>query len=101
MSVGLLLNITGAALLLHSAYSCLHYRTLVSELDVMEEVNIPPLDVMLECVGGFFLLLITQLFFASGALVPVNKKKKQSLVAPAYKTRDFDIYANRAHVMKE
>ena len=96
----LLLNLLGASLLLHSAYSCLQYRNLVRELD-LAEATIPPFDVVVECIGGFVVLLLSQLIEV-GALVPVtiNKEKRRALVAPSYKTRDFDIYSNRAHVIK-
>jgi len=97
MSFAFLLNITGAFLLLHSAFSCLHYRTLLEDL---EATIIPPLDVVAECLGGFFILLLSQLWSA-GALVPMSENSKRALVAPSYQSRDFDIYVNRAHVMKD
>lgn len=111
MSLSLVLNIMGASLMLHSAFSCLHYRNLVAELELGDNDNdgvttIPPMDVVVECMAGFFLLLMTQVTISSSTLVPVtvsssSSKKKRELVAPAYVTRDFDIYSNRAHHLKE
>lgn len=100
-TLSLLLNGFGALLIFHAAYSCLHFRNIVADLEFSEE-SIPPLDVVVECIGGFFILLLSQIFVSSGTLVPITSKTKtRSLVAPAYKTRDFDIYSNRAHAMKQ
>jgi hypothetical protein len=96
MSTGLI--VTGAVLLLHAAYSCLHYRSLVGELG--DEMTIPPRDVMGEAAAGFLLLLVGQLM-GSGQMVTVSVgDTRKSLAAPAYRTRDFDIYSNRANAMK-
>jgi hypothetical protein len=97
MSTGLI--VTGAVLLLHAAYSCLHYRTLVGELG--DEMTIPPLDVMGEAAAGFLLLLVGQLM-GSGQLVPVSVgvTRKSLTARPTYRSRDFDIYSNRANALK-
>jgi Membrane magnesium transporter len=96
----MILNVTGIVLLLHAAYSCLHYRSLVGDIED-NIMPIPPLDVMAETAAGFLFLLIGQLM-RSRQLVPVSITggKRKSLAAPAYRSRDFDIYSNRAHVMK-
>ena len=95
----MILNVTGTVLLLHAAYSCLHYRSLVGDID--DIMPIPPLDVIGETAAGFLFLLIGQLM-ALGQLVPVSISggKRKCLTAPAYRSRDFDIYSNRARAMK-
>ena len=109
--------------MLHSAYSCLHYRNLLQELDLAEDTSsssqtdelgsattndtssfrsIPPLDVYVEVLLAFGFLLAGQLV-AMGSLQPVEVASRNSsssssyrpLSAPAYKTRDFDIYEHR------
>lgn len=112
ITLSLLFNGIGACLILHAAYSCLHFRNIVADLDLVDggetAAFIPPFDVVVECLGGFLVLLSSQIFISSGSLVPIaatssslsSSRKQQPLVAPAYKTRDFEIYSNRAHVMK-
>lgn len=97
----LLLNGIGVVLLLHAAYSCLHFRNLAADLE-LSDLQIPPLDVALECASGFLLLLLSQIFVSTTQLVPITVAlQTKSLVAPAYQTRDFDIYSNRASAMKK
>lgn len=97
----LLLNGIGVVLLLHAAYSCLHFRNLAAELE-LSDLQIPPLDVALECASGFLLLLLSQIFVSTTQLVPITVAlQTKSLAAPAYQTRDFDIYSNRASAMKK
>jgi hypothetical protein len=101
MSLSLLLNGIGVVLLLHAAYSCLHFRNLVADLE-LSDLQIPPLDVVLECASGFLLLLMSQIFVSTTQLIPIRVTlQTKSLVAPAYRTRDFDIYSNRASAMKK
>lgn len=126
-------------LILHSAYSCLHYRSILQDFNLMTEdtvtttttststtttadtihgtttISIPPLDVYIELSIAMFILFIGQLI-GTGPLQSVEiisstgtkdetqqqqqQQKKQpprkNLAAPAYLTRDFDIYENRA-----
>lgn len=95
--VSQLLFATGSLLLLHAAYSCLHYRSLLKELDELESSvhTVPPMDVYFEVLSGWILLFMAELIRDGSALQPVSRTK-MSLIAPAYITRDFDIYAGRA-----
>lgn len=105
-------SIIGGFLLAHAAYSCLHFRSILADLDldeydnVNDGVRIPPVDVLVETGLGFLLLLMGELS-TMGSLQSVdlvvsssnNSKKRKPLVAPAYRTRDFDIYRNRSKMM--
>lgn len=87
--------------MLHAAYSCLHYRSILQDLDLEESFAIPPMDVYAEVGISFAVLLIGQLLGAgSFQTVDVFAKDHRPLVAPMYRTRDFDIYENRAKVIK-
>mmetsp|Transcript_18522 Transcript_18522/g.26160 ORF Transcript_18522/g.26160 Transcript_18522/m.26160 type:complete len:112 (+) Transcript_18522:266-601(+) len=100
-----ILTILGGCFILHSAYSCLQYRSLIAELDLMTTTTMGttgtslPFDVIAEIGLGFFFSLVGQLS-GSGKLQDISGfKSSQSLVAPAYQTRDFDIYSNRANAL--
>lgn len=96
---------TGVVFLLHAAYSSLHYRSLL----VVDETVVLPMDILLEVGIGFLLLLGGQLI-KTGSLVAVvtttsssggknNSKSVVQLMAPSYRSRDFDIYSNRANAI--
>ncbi len=104
-------NITtciGLLLVCHSAYSCLHYRSLELVVDRgggstissrgMNGTSAPPMDVILEVFVGFLLCLCGQLV-SIGPLVEINKSSSTTkpIVAPMYKSRVFDIYNTRRH----
>ena len=114
--------VVGTILLIHATYSCLHYRSLVQELqesvigissDVLETtmassnnnvgVSVPPLDVYIEVVIGFFIILLSELIRPGSSLQPVvptaDGKRPKPLVAQPYITRDFDIYTTRGHYL--
>lgn len=102
--------IVGGLLLCHAAYSCLHYRELLRDLqdagyEVSAAAPLPPWDVWCEIIAGFFILLGCELTRSGSALRPVStrgalgSKKFAPLVAPAYRSRDFDIYTARAKAM--
>lgn len=117
--MGYLLTATGTLVLIHAAYSCLHYRSLLQDLEdslvetpvtalldstssstqqQQQHERIPPTDVWIEVIAGFLILLLAEL--TRSALVPVSndtksKVKKRPIMAPAYRSRDFDIYAHR------
>ena len=92
----------GSVLMLHAAYSCLHYRGLLQDLDLQESVSIPPTDIYIEVAIAFASILIAELT-SGGSLQSVDvtggNKKRRPLVAPAYRTREFDIYANRSKAL--
>ena len=91
-----LLTALGFTLVVHAAYSALHYRSLLQDLDLEEAMSIPPSDVYVEIGAAFFLLLAAELLkSASFQRVEITHGKRRSLVAPGYKTRDFDIYKSR------
>jgi len=101
-----LLFATGTVLLLHAAYSCLHYRSLLRELEDsgLEETQADesyrmPRDVVLETGMGFVMLLLSELMQSGSSLQPVVGPKQRPLVAPPYQSRDFDIYAARSKAL--
>jgi len=119
-----LLKGTGALLMLHAAYSCMHYRSILMDLDLLdtttassasssvtetvasETVAVPPMDVYIELALAFGLLLLGELL-GMGPLQSVELLQQDAssgsshkpLVAPAHKTRDFDIYSNRSKIL--
>ncbi|EEC45654.1 predicted protein [Phaeodactylum tricornutum CCAP 1055/1] len=96
---------TGTVLLLHAAYSCLHYRSLLQELEdaVLEDADsthrLPPVDVWIEAISGFLILLVSELMRAGSGLHPISKTGGTRLMAPSYQTRDFDIYSTRSKAL--
>ena len=83
-------SLAGGLLLLHAAYSCLHFRMLQYE----NSATTTPKDVYLEAGLGWVLLLVGEL--TQRALYPIQGGKRIQLVAPQYESRDFDIYSTRA-----
>jgi len=109
MSSSLILTV-GTLILCHAAYSCLHYRELLRDLeDAGYEGNsgmIPPADVWMEVTVGFIAILGAELTRSGSSLRPVSTrgkilqgKKMTPLAAPAFRSRDFDIYTTRAKVL--
>lgn len=98
----------GALVMCHAAYSCLHFRELLRDLrDAGYEgsPSIPPADVWVEVALGFLIILGSELTRSGSSLRPVSvreavgKKKMTPLAAPAYRSRDFDIYTTRAKAL--
>jgi len=87
----------GTVLMAHAAYSTLHFRSILQDLGdgVVQQEAIPPIDVYIELVVSFILLLLGQLM-GMGKLqsAEVFSQNRMPLVAPAYRTRNFDIYAH-------
>ena len=115
----------GVLLMLHAAYSCMHYRSILQDLDLVlastasdvgtdrdkdtpgevageaTTVMIPPVDVYIEVVVAFAMIFFGELI-GIGPLQSVelsNNDKRKPLAAPAYRTRDFDIYNNRSKAL--
>lgn len=94
----------GAVIMMHAAYSCMHYRSILQDLDLQDDptYTIPPLDVYIEIAVSFGMILLGELI-GIGSLQSVDiiasATKRRPLVAPAYRTRDFDIYFNRSKVV--
>jgi hypothetical protein len=66
-----------------------------------KEHPIPPLDVYVEIAVSFASILLGELI-SVGSLQSADifsSKNRKPLVAPAYRTRDFDIYSNRSKAM--
>ena len=94
----------GVALLFHSAFSAQQYRSiLLSAVDIPDHLNPdrPPLDAIVEVIVafGFCLLgrLLTESFQGVRATTSSSsrgggRKSMSATSAPAYKTRDFDLY---------
>ena len=87
--------------MLHAAYSCLHFRSMLQDLDLDETISIPPMDVYIEVSASFIILMLSELI-GSGKMQQVevavkstSGPKRRPLQAPAYRTRDFDIYEHR------
>lgn len=85
----------GAVLMAHAALSTLHFRSILQDLEDVHE-PIPPMDVYVELAVSFLLILMGQLM-EMGRLqsVDVFSPHRKPLVAPAYRTRNFDIYQHR------
>mmetsp|Transcript_1702 Transcript_1702/g.2433 ORF Transcript_1702/g.2433 Transcript_1702/m.2433 type:complete len:108 (+) Transcript_1702:258-581(+) len=103
MSTSQLLLVSGILLTLHSAYSCLHYRELLRDLEEasgdISDYPLPPLDVWIEVFLGAIIILISELVRSGSTLQPVATKggfTKRPMMAPAYRSREFDIYTSRA-----
>jgi len=99
-----LLFSTGTLVLLHAAYSCLHFREIVKDLeeseDVFVEPRIPPLDVIVEVAIGFFLILVAELTRDGSRLQPITKTSAQRpMMAPPYKSREYDVYSTRGKAL--
>ncbi|VEU35908.1 unnamed protein product [Pseudo-nitzschia multistriata] len=114
----------GALLVVHAAYSCMHFRSLLQDLDLLagagaaappdqktEEASavagaaaaamIPPPDVVFELALALCLLLAGELL-GMGPLQPIELSaggRRRPLVAPAHRTRDFDVYSNRSKML--
>jgi hypothetical protein len=105
-SLSVFLSVTGVILMIHSAYNCMHYRSLLQDMDLLQYDNqypIPPLDVYFEVAVSFVMILLGELL-DMGKLQSVDvfssQTTRKSLVAPPYRTRDFDIYNNRSVVLQ-
>jgi len=110
-----LLLSTGVLLFLHAAYSCLHYQELLLGLEesglegggmgAASNSAVPPLDVCVEVLAGFCIILLSQLIRSGSALQPISnsdtsaKRPRQPLAAPPYRTLDFDIYSGRGKML--
>mmetsp|Transcript_29554 Transcript_29554/g.48766 ORF Transcript_29554/g.48766 Transcript_29554/m.48766 type:complete len:97 (-) Transcript_29554:197-487(-) len=94
MSSSSLMTFTGVILILHSAFSCLHYRGLVLDL---QSAVIPPLDVKVEVALGFLLTLAGQILGVGPLRAIVGGKKR----VPQYVTRDFDHYQHRGAALRK
>ena len=111
ISVSQLFMVIGIIMVLHSAYSCLHYRELLRDLEesgfedaaAVESLPLPPMDVIVEVITGALLILISELVRTGSSLQPVTSKggfRTRPVVAPAYRTREFDIYTSRARAFQ-
>jgi hypothetical protein len=111
----------GTILILHSTYSCLHYRSLAIAANLLPDItSSPPIDVILEVWAGFILCLIGQLTYygpfhqvrrkaiGGSALLQEDMEILRSsngrwinneIVAPIYRTRDFDLYNTRVRAL--
>ena len=108
-----ILTTLGCLLIIHSAYSCLHYRSLALVAD-LTDTSSPPVDVIIEVILGFVTCLVGQLMcgpfhrvrVTGGPLLGSLPKTKGSgdsrhryyiqveIVAPVYRTRDFDLFSS-------
>ena len=105
-----LLTTTGILLILHAAYSLQHYRSLLQDLEesttgISSDIEagngthrIPPVDVWVEMLLAFAILLLSELTRTGSSLQPVSNKggiPRKPMMAAPYVTRHFDIYARR------
>ena len=98
-----LITYLGIITLLHSAYSCLHYRSILStsnldETDLNLDPSKPPQDVVIECMLGFALCLMGQILGA-GEFLPIIGEGRREVKAPALVGRDFDLFSTRAGII--
>ena len=102
-----LLTPLGIIVLLHSAYSCLHYRSIISS-SALEDFLLekgynelsPPKDIVIEVILGFLFCLFGQVS-AAGNFLPVVGTGRIELRAPAYVSRDFDLFCTRARIVAD
>ena len=102
-------TLIGFIILLHAAYSCLHFKGLLQELDMELDgglVRLPPLDVQVECLLALTIVFVGQLLGpGKGTWQPCLTTtsstgiKRRPLAAPAFLSRDFDIYADRSQAV--
>ena len=102
-TMALIVTSLGALLVLHSTYSCLHYRSLALAADI-QDASSPPADVVVEVILGFVLCLIGQLMCGPFHQVRVTGRTpgqgmRREIVAPSYRTRDFDRFTTRVRAM--
>lgn len=104
MSASTILLFIGSVLVLHAAYSCLHYRELFTDLEESGQILTEgfvaspslPVDVVMELIFAFGLILCAELTRKGSGLQPVTSQTRtKSLMAPCYVSRDFDIYTTR------
>jgi hypothetical protein len=97
----------GIIILLHSAYSCLHYRSIISSSALLDHDFLlekgyneasPPTDVIIEVIVGFVCCLFGQIL-AVGNFIPVVGNGRVQLRAPAHVSTDFDLFCTRAKVI--
>ena len=103
LSAKSIITTIGAILLLHSTYSCLHYRSLAIIADI-PDTSSPPLDVIIEVILAFVLCLVGQLMCGTFHEVKVSSKggkRRVEIVAPAYRTRDFDLFNTKARALAD
>ena len=78
----------GVLLIVHSAYSFVHYKMLMKSLGNTERATIMPFDVQIEVLLGFLLSLFG-VVGASGKLQPAK-------VTDIVSNKDFDVYDHRS-----
>mmetsp|Transcript_1004 Transcript_1004/g.1752 ORF Transcript_1004/g.1752 Transcript_1004/m.1752 type:complete len:117 (-) Transcript_1004:332-682(-) len=101
-----ILTTIGVLLILHSTYSCLHYRSLAIAAD-LPDTSSPPIDVVIEVFLGFVLCLVGQLLcgpfhnvrVSGGSLLGPIRKSRGEIIAPSHRTRDFDLFTTRTKVL--
>lgn len=82
----------GIALLLHASYYNLNHHS--NEVEKIKENT--PFNVLLEVMIGFICCLIGRMIAIGPFLeISASSPSKLELVAPVYRTRDFDIFNNR------
>jgi hypothetical protein len=101
------LTTIGIVLILHSTYSCLHYRSLAIAAD-LPNTSSPPPDVIVEVLLGFASCLAGQLLcgpfhgvrvYGGASMLGGGSSIKREIVAPAYRTRDYDLFNTRVRAL--
>eukprot|EP00578_Thalassiosira_sp_NH16_P008625 CAMPEP_0181122896 /NCGR_PEP_ID=MMETSP1071-20121207/25571_1 /TAXON_ID=35127 /ORGANISM="Thalassiosira sp., Strain NH16" /LENGTH=84 /DNA_ID=CAMNT_0023207923 /DNA_START=369 /DNA_END=623 /DNA_ORIENTATION=+ len=73
----------------------------------LSDTSSPPLDVVIEVFLGFALCLVGQLLCgpfhqvrtSGGSLLGSIQKSRAEIIAPAYRTRDFDLFTTRVKAL--
>ena len=81
----------GVFIVLHSAYSFVHYKNLMRSLGNSKDALTLPIDVQVELSIGFFLSLVGSVGW-SGTL-------QKAKVTDTVLNKDFDVYDNREDFM--
>ena len=96
-------TVAGVILILHSAYSCLQYRSILSaavvDLPASYDPAKPPLDVVIECLIGFVSCLLGKILETGPYQAVISGTGDKRRSAPLYETRDFDLYHTRAKIV--
>jgi hypothetical protein len=95
------LSVLGTVVLLHAGYSANQYKTLLYAQGQGESGGLPPLDVMIECVVSFGLILLGQLLATSFEFTLTSPQKKFAAFNDRFGAPEFSRFNNRAAAMRK
>jgi hypothetical protein len=95
------LSVLGTVILLHAGYSANQYKTLLYAQGHVESGGLPPLDVMVECLLSFGLILLGQLLSTSFEFTLTSPQKKFSAFDDRFGAPEFARYNNRSAALRK